>query len=182
MEASSAEQEHSERVSWKGTAQDWFARMESPLIWFVKGIVGPEGDAGDVVQETFVRFAKAGRLDQPRAWLYRTARNLALNQRRKRAREVRLDDRTDALAEPVDVASGRPDATAERLERHGFLRSVLARLPEKKRRVIEYKYVESLSYAEIAERTGLSPGNVGYILSTTLRELLVLLEKEGLER
>lgn len=169
-------------VAGENPGAEWFSRMEGPLIWFVSGIVGPDGDAGDVVQETFVRFAKAGRLEQPRAWLYRTARNLALNQRRKRAREVRLDGRDESVAEPADVEGVTPDTMAERLERHGFLRTVIGRLSERQRRLIEFKYVENLSYAEIAERTGLTVSNVGYILSTTLREMLVLLKREGLDQ
>ena len=54
------------------------------------------------------------------------------------------------------------------------------RLKENARELIQLKFVENLSYKEIAERTGLSVGNVGYKLHHAIKFLAKELKKEGI--
>ena len=60
------------------------------LIKYAHGIVGDPAQAEDLVQEAWFRFEKVAgsrNLDQPLGYLYRIVRNLALDGRRRLARE-----------------------------------------------------------------------------------------------
>ena len=63
---------------------------------------------------------------------------------------------------------------AERIdleERVSQVRDGLDRLSENQREVIVLKFEQGLSYQEIAEVTGLSEGNVGFLLHNGLKRL-----------
>ena len=75
-----------------------------------------------------------------------------------------------ALAAGGRVAAGRPDVDYERNERAGLVRTALAELAPKDRDSLLLKE-EGLSYDEIAEVLGLSPGSVGTTLSRARNRL-----------
>jgi RNA polymerase sigma-70 factor (ECF subfamily) len=57
----------------------------------------------------------------------------------------------------------------------------LDRLSENQREVIRLKFQQGLSYKEISEVTGLSSGNVGFLLHTGLKRLRSFLPDDLLE-
>ena len=56
----------------------------------------------------------------------------------------------------------------------------LATLDERSREVVRLKFNEDLSYKQIAERTGLEPGHVGYLLHHALKAIAAELARTGL--
>ena len=60
------------------------------------------------------------------------------------------------------------------------IQACLAALPEKQRELVRLKYDGELSYKEIAEVTGLSVSNVGFILHGALAQLREALAREEL--
>ena len=69
------------------------ARSEPGLLRFAIGLVGRRTVAEELVQETFLRFHQvADEVENPRGWLYRSLRNLALNHLRDRPAESALDE------------------------------------------------------------------------------------------
>ena len=60
------------------------------------------------------------------------------------------------------------------------MRLSLSALDERSREVIRLKFNDDLSYKEIAERTGLSPGHVGYLLHHALKAIAAELARTGL--
>jgi RNA polymerase sigma factor (sigma-70 family) len=122
---------------------------------------GPAISAEDVAQDAFVRLAaaSAGTVAAPRAWLFRTARNIALNElkRRKLAATDAVGDMS-ALDRPSEVPSPEDFvASAEEAER---LAAILALLPEPKRLALILFKVEGLSHKEIGQRLGVSHRSV----------------------
>ncbi len=77
-----------------------------------------------------------------------------------------LDDANAARQVSRDAG---PQSVVEMAERHENAQSLLATLPAKQQEVIRLKIHGDLSYREISELTGLSVGNVGYLLSTGLK-------------
>src|SRR5215212_1457352 len=72
-----------------------FESEESGLLRFAIGLVGQRMVAEELVQETFLRLHKVWeQVENPRGWLYRSLRNLALNHLRDHARETELDEST----------------------------------------------------------------------------------------
>jgi RNA polymerase sigma-70 factor (ECF subfamily) len=153
-----------------------FESEESALLHYALGIVGRRAVAEELVQEGFLRLQKVwGQVDNPRGWIYRSIRNLALNHLRDRPREAPLDEERASPDEslPRDVL-GRSEAV-------GTVRMLLAEMPDEDRDLIALKYHENLKYEEISRRTGLSVGNVGFRLHHLLKGLLDGLQRAGIE-
>jgi RNA polymerase sigma factor (sigma-70 family) len=108
-------------------------------------------DAEDVLQEVYVAALRAMRTDdrpiQAKPWLYRIARNRALNHLRRPA---------DIAVESMDVfeghgaASSALDAVAGR-ERLREIVSDVHDLPETQRTALILREFDALSYSEIAD-------------------------------
>lgn len=153
-----------------------FAAEEGGLLRFALGLVGRRSVAEELVQETFLRLHPIwAEVENPRAWLYRSLRNLALNHLRDRRPETALDGDSSAAEAPLPAEQlGRDEAV-------GMVRLLLAELSAEDRRLIELKYRDELKYDEISRHTGLSVGNVGYRLHHLLKGLADRLRRAGVE-
>ncbi len=155
-----------------------FEMEEAPLLQFAYGLVGRRSVAEELVQEAFLRLHPLwGEVDNPRAWLYRSLRNLALNHRRDHRRETGLED---VAEEPMQEAETAGEGLAK-WEAVGAVRMLLAELPAEDRDLIRLKYHEDLKYQEIGRRTGISTGTVGYKLHHLLKGLAAALRSAGIE-
>ena len=75
-----------------------------------------------------------------------------------------------------------PDRVADWDERVTQVMDALNRLSNNQREVIHLKFQQGLSYQEISEATGLTSGNVGFLLHTGLKRLRSLLPEDILEK
>jgi RNA polymerase sigma-70 factor (ECF subfamily) len=129
-------------------------RLYRPEVYRVAlCLVGAPDDADDVTQETMLRaFAALSRRPprRLRPWLLTIARNQSLDLLRGRGRELTLDD---GLAAP-----GSPHREAVLREQAGHLLGDLRALPERQRQTLVLRQLHELSYDEIGERLGVSPG------------------------
>ena len=158
------------------TLAQLFEAEESGLLRFAIGLVGRRMVAEELVQETFLRLHQIwSQVENPRAWLYRSLRNLALNHLRDRKPETELQP--DAHAAPENP----PDQELGQMEAVGMVRLLLAELPDDDRQLVRLKYTEGLKYEQIARRTGLSVGNVGYKLHHLLKGLADALRRAGID-
>lgn len=169
--------EPGEPVDKPGSLQEVFESEESPLLRFAYGLTGQREIAEDIVQEVFLRLhTHWDEVANPRAWLFRAARNLALNHLRARQHETPLENQPEAPASQRD-----PGETLGRMETLGTLRMLIAELPAADRTLIQLKYHRNLKYDEISRKTGLSVGNVGYKLHFALKSLADSLRRLGIE-
>jgi len=150
--------------------------------WLARTVVSFH-DVEDIVQECYARFARlqsVAHIAQPRAYFRITARNIALRQLR-RARIVRIDALTeiDAITLPADEPS--PERIAgDRLEL-AHVRTLIAALPPRCRRVLEMRRIEGLSQREIAAQLGISENVVENEAARGLRQILRQLAGERVE-
>lgn len=161
---------------------DWFvtvvARYEAPLVRYSTRITGDEERARDVVQDAFLRLHRenGNRPENVQAWLYAVCRRRALDVLRKETRMKTLDDGQAAVCEsPLPSQS----AALEQSETEVEVLRLLADLPDNQQEVVRLKFQDGLSYRDIAEVTGLSVSNVGYLLHTAVRRLRERLVVEG---
>lgn len=160
----------------KPSLRQVFEAEESPLLRFAHGMVGRREVAEDLVQDAFLRLhSHWDEVANPKAWLYRSVRNLALNHLRDHKRETLVDE-----APEWDPAAGHGDPLG-RLEAAGAVRLLLAELRDEDRALLQLKYQEDLRYDQISLRTGLSVGNVGYKLHHLLKSLGESLRRMGIE-
>lgn len=148
------------------------------LLYFAIGLVGRRAVAEDLVQEAFMRlYPLWAEVENPRAWLYRCLRNLALNHLRDHRRETGLDE----VVEPLESELPPVGEEFGRMEAVGVVRMLLAELPTAERDLVRLKYNENLKYQEISRRTGESVGTVGYKLHHVLKGLADALRHAGIE-
>ena len=152
------------------------ARYEKPLLRYAARY--DRLGAQDLVQEVFLRLVREkprlARVKHLSSWLYRVARNLAIDELRK---EKRMERREQLAAVP-EVQS--PAASAvESGEVVELVTSKLMGLPAKQRDVLILKIQEEKSYREISSITGLSVSNVGYLIHQGLRNLARDLQTAG---
>ena len=169
------------------TIEELFGALESPLLSYALRLVGDRAQAEDLVQDAFMKLhAHFAEVREPRRWLYRTVHNLALNHRRQSGKLVALPGQsgdgagtTGSERETADTQP-LPDEQIIRWEGIGLVRLSLSALDERSREIIRLKFDDDLSYRQIAERTGLSNGHVGYLLHHALKALAAELNRAGL--
>ncbi|MDH5805604.1 MAG: hypothetical protein OEZ54_10550, partial [Gemmatimonadota bacterium] len=112
-------------VNW----EEVYRRDYGDLVRFLHRMVWDVDRARDLAQETFAR-ALAHTPDNPRAWLFRVAGNLAKDEARMviRRREHLVLLKGDADANPKSAPA--PDEELDRRERSDLLREALDSLSE----------------------------------------------------
>jgi RNA polymerase sigma factor (sigma-70 family) len=147
-----------------------YRQVWDDLVRFLDRKVWDPERARDLAQESFVRALQADPVpDDPRAWLFTVAGNLARDEarmvirRRAKLELIRVD------AEQADLVPG-PDAELEASDRRAKVRRALESLSDRDREAL-LLCDAGLSYADIAEATGLSAGAVGTTLSRARRKL-----------
>jgi RNA polymerase sigma-70 factor (ECF subfamily) len=108
-----------------------------------------------------------------------------VDHQRRASRPVLLGDPRDGDSSPLADATDAqplPDEQIARWEGIGLVRLVLETLDDRSRDLIRLRFTEELSYKEIAERTGLTVGHVGYLLHHALKAMAVELEKTEVAR
>jgi RNA polymerase sigma-70 factor (ECF subfamily) len=137
-------------------------------------------EAEDAVQEAFVKAYYAlpkFRAGAPfRPWILRIAANEAKNRVRSNRRREALAVR--AAAEPGDAVPS-PEAAALAREDAETVVAALAKIPERDRLVIAYRYLFDLSEAEMAAALDVRPGTVKSRLSRAMARLRAELDEEG---
>ncbi len=155
---------------------------ESPLLRYAARVLNDPDGAQDVVQDSFIRLLHRwkgemvpdGRMSN---WLYRVVHNCAVDHVRKTARRSLLHRK--AMDEhPRTVAPNR-GAGFEVSDQALRAAAALHTLDMRERQLVILRVYEEKSYKEMAAITGLSTGNVGYILHHAMRKLAQALEGEA---
>lgn len=146
-------------------------------------MVKDEQLAQDIVQEAFIRLqTRLAGITQPKAWLYTTVRRLAIDHLRKTRKVIPFQaNEGSPELDPTDPAP-TPDSQAESHEHTGLMRICVERLPQKERMIVHLKFIDDLSYKQIAKQMGMTVGHVGYALHHALKSLELELHKEGITR
>jgi RNA polymerase sigma-70 factor (ECF subfamily) len=143
------------------------------LVSFATGIAGSRDDASDVVQEVFLRVWEKGDAWLPSGsvsgYLYRIARNLALNSRRSAETRHRIEPRGQVHLVPETTP--RPDEVMEQTSLEAEVASAVAALPERRREVFVLSRYHGLSYRDIAAALDLTVQTVANHMSAALSDL-----------
>lgn len=140
------------------------------LVRFLHRKVWDVERAQDLAQETFAR-ALGQEPENPRAWIFRVASNLARDEARLVVRRKRHLVLLRAEAEQAEAEAPAATAEMEARERSERLRLALERLSERDREVL-LLWDAGMSYPEIAAETGLSAGAIGTTLARARKRLV----------
>jgi RNA polymerase sigma-70 factor, ECF subfamily len=178
----SAERAHDALMD-EATFQAFYRRHGRALWSYLCRMVGNQAYADDLVQEAFCKFlvAPVGALDETaqRAYLFRIATNLVIDQWRKRTREQQA---LDQFA-PAFTPSSSSTAAGPALEGQGLsidMARTFAELKPRERALLWLAYVEGSEHDEIASSLGLKPKSIRVLLFRARHRLAGLLKKKGL--
>jgi len=119
-------------------------------------------DADDIIQDSIVRVLKAkesAELLIPKAFLYATAKNLALDQLRRK-QIICIDSLANSGASDVLDEQSDPHETFARNQELSILTEAIQSLPQRCRQIFTLRKVYGLSQKEISERLGVSANTV----------------------
>jgi RNA polymerase sigma factor (sigma-70 family) len=170
-----------------GAFERLIQRFERPLFTYADGILQNAFDAQEVVQDALMRAHKAltRQYDEERCanlalrpWLFRTVRNLSLNKRRSKrsSLEQPLESFDDGRLGPFVHLEG---SELERKEEIELLRRAMSLLPVDARELIVLRFMEEMSYAEIAKTVGASEASLRGKVFRSLKLLRDALEQKG---
>ncbi len=154
-------------------------RHGSSLTRYARTFTGDWESARDAVQETFLRLCREDTSkisDHPTPWLYRVCRSRALDYLRKEEPMTPVENSQLALEAAPESS---PSARLEKSEAVGSVLEIMEALPANQKEVVRLKFQSELSYKEIAEVTGLTVSNVGYLLHVALKFIRKQIRGEG---
>ncbi len=142
--------------------EQFFAREGLHLRDYLASLVG-DADAGDLVQETFMRAQRARKTCEGRAigpWVRRIARNVAIDHLRHSAGAVMSGsgDVADTAGAGCAATSADPERSAIRQEMNACIGEFVRRLPERDAEIILLSEMRGLPDQEVADTLGITLG------------------------
>jgi RNA polymerase sigma-70 factor (ECF subfamily) len=129
----------------------------------------PAANAQELTQDAFLKLyvtlSEGKSVENPRAWLYRVAHNLAI---RSHTRGLRFDELDPGTA----LADAQPDPETTLIEkrRDAALRDAIRQLSPRQQNCLHLR-VQGLGYREIADVIGISTSAVGEFLRRATERL-----------
>ena len=163
-----------------------YDRYAEAIYRYLYRHVGDAEQAEDLTSEVFVKLLQV--LNTRRApnkhlqgWLYRVARNLAMDWFRKQAKgaPVPLDEHAHLMEHSDLVMDGdAPSLVVERRQARQQLREAICELTADQQQVILLRFGEGLKIAEVSQVTGKSEGAVKVLQHRAVKRLAKLLGRE----
>jgi len=154
-------------------------RYHNHLLYYVRRMVVDESSAEDVLQELWLTaYRKLARIRRPEAfvpWIYGIARNKALQQLRRRCLVTSFYD-------PHDEPINDDESASFSAEDAALVHRCLARLSLEHREVLTLRFVNDMTYEQIASVIGCEIGTVRSRLYYAKRALKYEMEKHCHER
>ena len=160
-----------------------FLSIRLSIARAVSKIVPPH-EVEDIVQETYVRLCQVGAPEQihhPKSYLYKTARNLALDSL-KRAENRVTEHWDEDVASSGNLSGMALDETFEQAassEEFGHFCEAVRQLPVQARRVFVLKKVYGYSQREIASELGIAESTIEKHVALAVRRCAVFMKEQA---
>jgi RNA polymerase sigma-70 factor (ECF subfamily) len=153
----------------------YFEQWRDPVHRYVVAAFGDPAAAEDITQEAFLQLYRCLHGGQSianvRAWVFRTAHNLASNRLRSE-QFIELFDETgwEDLRQTLKDSAFNPEQRLLELEKFNRLRVAIGRLTQAERQCLHLR-TKGLRYREIAEILGLGTSTIAETLYRVLDKL-----------
>lgn len=152
-----------------------FEQLRTPIYRYLVSSYGEPDDAEEITQEVFLRLygvlAEGQDIDNPRAWAFRVAHNLAVNRVQRQAPVHNVDAVSwNQLCQVTVDESPNPEQVMLADERRTWIRARAAELSELQRGCLLLR-VEGFRYREIAEILAVSVSTVAESIRRGVRHL-----------
>jgi RNA polymerase sigma factor (sigma-70 family) len=149
--------------------------LNAPLVQFLNRRVHNNEDANDLAQEAFLRmvkFERSATLTNARAFLFRTASNLAIDQlRRRKVHDRYVHAETAPTYADDDKCEPSPERTVCAKQELELISAAIASLRPRARRAFLLHRNHDLSYAQIASEMAVSASMVEKYITEALKML-----------
>mgnify|MGYP001812319761 FL=1 len=157
--------------------RDLIAEHRISLEKFLTRKLDSPEDAAEVAQEAYLRIhrmAQPEQLDNPRAFLFQVASNLAIDQLRRRTlhfRFLKAEKSQMSEGEPIDAgaATASPEQILSAREKLRAMYAAVDELPFKVKQAFLLHRRNGMSYAEIADALEVSVSSVEKYLLQAMR-------------
>ena len=165
-----------------------FEQHRAELLRFLSARCGDPSEAEDLLQELWLKLGSVqpGPIANGRAYLFRMANNLVLDQVRQRnramARDRNLltgDGHTEGAPEERPDPSTPADEVLEKQQEAALLAQAIAALPPGAQRALRLHRIDGLGQQAVAEVMGISRSGVEKHLATAMRHLRISLADCG---
>lgn len=160
-----------------------FKLYSKPLYYYLWKLSGSSHLAEDLTQETFIRATISLHTyqgEEARAWLFKVARNIYIDEWRKRKRRQSIPlVNMFKLAEKMISPYGLPEEAALAQERKDDLHALFNYLPEHYRTILYLREAAEFSYAEIATAMDLTVDQVKVTLHRARKKLETIAQQKG---
>jgi len=159
----------------EGTLRSLYEQYSSQIFGFCYRLLGNHEEAEDLTQEAFFRLYQnlddSPRIDNPKAWIYTVTANMCRNQLKRKNREK--------ISRHVNFEAKNSQTIEQeflRKEEKEKLRRMIRELPERDQ-ILLMLYQDNLSYAEIAQATGIKKSSIGKSLFLIINKLVRTIKK-----
>ena len=139
-----------------GALSELIRRYEKPLRYFISRLLSEPASADDIFQDTWLAvLRRLSTLRKPEAfaaWLYRIARNKVYRQLRRKKKLIEID-------ESLGVPEGADEPTFSAADAADIHKSLSALKPQHKE-VLMLRFLEQMSYQQLAQVLGCNVGTV----------------------
>ena len=144
-----------------------YESLKTPLYTIVLRITHDTALSEDILQEIFLKLylSPPEPSANPRAYICQMARNLAIDNVRKRKPSVGFEESEDSLIAPPDDLSLRMD-----------IESAILALPDRERQIITLRINGELKFREVADILNLPLGTILWAYQKAIKQLRNTLE------
>lgn len=162
----------------------WFRTQLEPHLKSLKGYLMRSypfvPDLDDVIQESVMKVlvvAETKSLQNPRAFLFRVARNRAIDAGRRLGASPYIDVTFEQAAQVADPARTAVDQLEESIAVQ-IVQRALALLPPRQALMLRLRRIEGLSYREIALQTGVKEATVDQQCYQGMKRLTAMIRRQ----
>lgn len=159
---------------------DAFKLHQDALLGFLTKRTGDPQLAQDILQDLYLRLegqSSATEIKYPKAYLYRIANNLLIDQQRFQSKFVDSEESENELEQINDIT---PEIEVEHKQRLDIVTQAINELPDKTRDVFKMQRLQQIEKSEVASELGISVNMVEKHLRRAVqycRDKLYKLEK-----
>ena len=144
-----------------GGLEELYKQYWRTLCRYLGATFGPgPPEPEDVAQLAFARFAAhehQAKINDPKSFLWFTARNIVLSERRSMAVRRRRSEDVEEIYSALGGDAFTPERVLIAKEQIAAVSVIVDAMPAKRRRVLMLNVIDGHSFAEIARQMGLSP-------------------------
>lgn len=171
-----------QKPEWSRALGEISRNHDAALVRFLTIRTGSAEDAKEVLQEA---YAKLLALDRPgtisllAGYLWRTAVNLAMDRRRRKALQDGFNRSAVLLGEKLDASA---ESTCEARERLAIVERALGELPPKCIEAFVLHVLNGLKHDEVGQKMGISPETARKYVARSLEYLQTCLDAADVTR